>query len=61
MYRPALAAILEYGLLKPSSLIICESGEDTVFDGDIALADHFEIEKQSKYSKTYITVFKPVL
>ena len=58
MYRPALSALLENGLLKNSSLIICESGEDEVFEGDTALAEHFEIEKQSRYSKTYITIFK---
>ena len=60
MYRPALAAMLEYRLLKPTSLILCESNEDTVFENDAALAARFAIEKQSKYSKTYITVFKPV-
>ncbi|MBE6608988.1 MAG: 16S rRNA (guanine(966)-N(2))-methyltransferase RsmD [Ruminococcaceae bacterium] len=61
MYRPALSAMLEYGILKPTSLIICESNEDTVFESDCALASRFTVEKQSKYSKTYITVFKPVL
>ena len=61
MYKPAFAAMLEYGLLKPTSFIICESGEDTVFEGDRELAAKFAIEKQSRYGKTYITIFKPVL
>ena len=59
MYRPALRALLDAGMLKEGTLIICESGQDAVFDGDDALEACFEIEKQSRYSKTYITVFKP--
>ena len=61
MYKPALKAMLDAGILKPTSLIICESGEDEVFEGDGELASRFEIEKQTKYSKTYITIFRPVL
>jgi 16S rRNA (guanine(966)-N(2))-methyltransferase RsmD len=61
MYKPALKAMLDTGILKPTSLIICESGEDEVFEGDGELASRFEIEKQTKYSKTYITIFRPVL
>ena len=61
MYRPALSAMLDSGLLKPSTLIICESGAETVFDGDTELEAKFIIEKQTKYSKTFITIFKPVL
>ena len=59
LYRPALQALLQYKLLKPTSLIVCESGEAEVFDGDEALAARFEIVKSSRYSKTYITVFSP--
>ena len=59
MYAPALKALLKADMLKPTSLIICESGEDQVFDGDIELASQFTVEKQTRYSKTYITIFKP--
>lgn len=61
MYKPALKALLDSSMLKPSSLIICESGEDAVFDKDEFLASHFTIEKQSRYSNTYITVFRPLI
>jgi 16S rRNA (guanine(966)-N(2))-methyltransferase RsmD len=61
MYKPALQAMLDKGILKPTSLIICESGEDSVFEGDNTLAERFIIEKQTKYSKTYITVFRPIV
>lgn len=59
MYKPAMEALLKKGILKPTSLIICESGEESVFEGDEELASRFLIERQSKYSKTFITVFKP--
>lgn len=59
MYRPALSEMIKADMLKPTTLIICESGEDRVFEGDTALEAQFSIEKQTKYSKTYITIFKP--
>lgn len=59
MYAPALRALLKADMLKPTTLIICESGEGQVFDGDNELAELFNIEKQTRYSKTFITVFKP--
>ncbi len=59
MYKPAMEALLNNGMIKPTSLIICESGEESVFEGDEALASRFVIERQTKYSKTFITVFKP--
>lgn len=61
MYKPALVALLNSSMLKPSTLIICESGEEEIFDGDKELAAHFEVEKQSRYSKTYITIFRPLI
>ena len=59
LYSPALTAMLECELLKPTTLIICESGEDELFGDDTALADKFETVKQSKYSKTFITIISP--
>ncbi len=58
-YAPALRALLEADMLKATSLIVCESGENEIFDSDSALANRFEIFKQSRYSKTYITILKP--
>ena len=59
MYAPALRALIKADMLKPTTLIICESGEEQVFDGDSELAALFTVEKQTRYSKTFITVFKP--
>ena len=58
-YVPALRTLLECKMLKSSSLIVCESGEEELFDGDGELASKFEIFKQSRYSKTYITILTP--
>lgn len=58
MYNPALKAMLKAKMLKPTSLIICESGENTVFDGDSELEAEFVTLKQSKYGKTFITIYK---
>lgn len=58
-YRPALQALREYRLLKPTTLIVCESGAEEIFDGDTALAVSFTVARSSRYSKTYITVLTP--
>ena len=61
MYNPALKAMLDKDVLKPTSLIICESGEDAIFDGDSALEKKFTVEKTSKYSRTVITILRPLI
>lgn len=58
-YAPALRTLLECKMLKSSSLIVCESGEEEIFDGDSELASKYEIFKQSRYSRTYITILQP--
>ena len=58
-YAPALRALIENDMLKPMSLVVCESGEEMIFDKDLALEDRFCIFKQSRYSKTFITILKP--
>lgn len=59
LVKPSLEAFLKYGLLKPYSLIVCESGDEDIFDGDETLADKFEIIKKVRYSAVYITMIKP--
>ena len=58
-YAPALRALIDNDMLKPTSLIVCESGETEIFDGDAMLENSFSIFKQSKYSKTFITILTP--
>ena len=59
LYAPALQSLLTYNMLKCSSLIVCESGEEEIFTENADLANKFEIFKQSRYSKTYITILTP--
>ena len=58
LYCPVLRSMLENNILKSSTLIICESGDEHLFDDDKALEDNFVIEKHSKYGNTYITILK---
>ena len=44
----------DHNILPP----YCESGADEIFDGNEALKERFNIEKQSKYSNTVITLLK---
>ena len=55
-YRPALRALIDADMLKPSSMIVCESGENEIFDGDHEISSRFKVYKQSRYSKTLITI-----
>ncbi len=57
-YAPSLREMLNCGLLKPSSIIVCESAAEDIF-GDSELADKFNIIKHSKYSNTHITIISP--
>lgn len=59
LYNPVLRALLDKEVLKPTSLIVCESGEDAIFDGDTTLEKMFSVEKKSQYSKTVVTILKP--
>ena len=60
MYTPALKAMLESNILKPSTFIVCESGENELFDEDISIKEKFAVAKKSKYSKTTITILQPI-
>lgn len=58
MYNPALRALLNANMLKSTTLIVCESGTDEIFNGDTELQLNFEVAKQNKYGNTYITILK---
>ena len=58
-YCIALENMLKNGILKSTSLIICESGTDELFGGNKALEEKFKVVKQSRYSRTYITIISP--
>ena len=58
-YKPSLKALIDFDMLKPTTFIVCESGTDEIFDGDKSLEDAFFVAKQTKYSKTFITILQP--
>ena len=51
-----LELLLEYDLIKPTSTIVCESGEEDIFEDTPDLAERFEIIKKAKYSISYVTI-----
>lgn len=59
LYVSVIREMIDADMLKPTSMIICESDHDEIFAQDRSLAEKFEIKKQSKYSKTVITVLEP--
>ena len=58
---PTLKALLEGNMLKPTSIIVCESEEADIFENDAALAEKFEIIKKAKYGMAHITIVKPII
>lgn len=58
MYAPSLNALFQANMIKPTTLIVCESGTDEIFNGDSTLQSKFEVAKQNKYGNTFITVLK---
>ena len=60
LYAPALSALLSAGMLKPTTLIVCESDTAEIFAKDKDLAARFKEVRVSRYSKTVITILAPV-
>ena len=59
LYQPVLAALNEYNMLKPSTIIVCESDFNELFEGKPELEEIYAVKKSSKYSKTVITLLEP--
>lgn len=60
-YNIALKNLYNQKMLKQTSLIICESGAEAIFQNEPELADLFNVIKQSRYSNTYITILSPII
>ena len=56
---PTLSALLSADLLKPSSLIVCESEENDIFENSPELEKKFTVLKRAKYGVAHITVLTP--
>ncbi|MBQ0125206.1 MAG: 16S rRNA (guanine(966)-N(2))-methyltransferase RsmD [Clostridiales bacterium] len=53
-----LAALYDAGLLKPTSLIICEDDKHLECD-DVMISDRYELVKKTNYGRVSVTYFKP--
>ncbi len=52
----AVDALLNARLLKPGAIVVCESAEPSPLGTGTALASKFEVVKEAKYGKAYVTV-----
>ena len=59
LYQPVLSALCDNNMLKPTSIIVCESDSDKLFEGAEELKDKYSVKRSSKYSKTVITLLEP--
>lgn len=57
---PTLKALLDGDMLKPTSIIVCESEESDIFESDPALGERFDVIKAAKYGVAHITILKPL-
>ncbi|MBQ8552454.1 MAG: 16S rRNA (guanine(966)-N(2))-methyltransferase RsmD [Clostridia bacterium] len=56
MLTKALSMLADSDLLSDGAWIFCEDETDDIFGGDTALAERYDIEKQNRYGRIYITV-----
>lgn len=59
MHAPALIALKEYDIIKPTSMLICECSFDYDISNDERITKFYNVKKQSKYSRSVITIFEP--
>ena len=51
--------IYRANILNENAFVICESGKADIFEGNSELENKFIIQKQSRYSISYVTVLRP--
>ena len=59
LYTPVLRALWQAQMLKPSTILVCESESEAIFEGDEALADIYQVNKTVRYGRTVVTVLQP--
>ena len=55
-----LEKLLKGDVIADGAFVICESGEEDIFGGNEELKSKFTVQKQARYSVSYITVLRPV-
>ena len=59
LYAPALEGLLRAGMLKSTTVIVCESDKPDLVASDPALSEVFEVIKQNRYGIAYVTLITP--
>jgi 16S rRNA (guanine(966)-N(2))-methyltransferase RsmD len=54
----ALNLLLQGNWLEEGAYVVCESAEEDIFEGNEALASHFEVRRRAKYGAAYVTVLR---
>lgn len=54
----ALNLLLQGNWLEAGAYVVCESAEENIFEGNEALAAHFEVRRRAKYGAAYVTVLR---
>ena len=52
----ALERIIKEDLAKPRCIFVCESGNDSIFEGKEYLSEYFEVKKSAAYGRVYINI-----
>lgn len=56
-----LEQLLAADMLKPTSVVVCESEESDIFESNAELKEKFEILRCAKYGMAHITILKPIV
>lgn len=56
---PTLELLRANEMLKPTTIIYCESEEDDIFLGNEPLSERFEILRHTRYGRAYVTLLSP--
>lgn len=54
-----VSELAQCGLIKATSIIVCESEEEDVFEGNPTLREQFDVIKRARYGVANITVLTP--
>ena len=58
LYNECLSLLLSCDMLKPSSLVVCESESDDLLADVPELKEQLEVFKQARYGRSSISIFK---
>ena len=58
LIAPALDALIHADKLSDGALVICESGDADIWNGNVALAERFDVRKTAKYGVAHVTILE---